>query len=811
MGLEARVNAPRIVTDGLEFYFHAAKADAGFAAGNNDDPTSEVFDLSDSGNNGTLVNFAYTAADGWTGSGTLASPYALLADGTTGASADKVALSYVGVAATKNFTFESWMWVNGSSTATHCAISECNSSATADFAYVGISSGKAAAVTRYGGSSSLVQSTAATYNDGSIHHVVAVADGTYMRVYADGALVAGPTAMSTGTPTGFNVTSLLQISRSSVYYAHKGGLVVVRAYSRPLSAAEVEKNYAAGYTWTPTTSRRAAPSISLLVGVSNDRYVDLGKDAVITNLEKAMPGGDGSLEFKLPGAAAARHRNYLKPIASEAVLRVNGESLFFGNLINDPVRHIVSVDDTVECVFAGRFALCARDESYGYVGKDTDLEEWEQLYNTSGDHSGRFTVHKDGKLSLRAHNDRTYPDGSRSAFYYWSLDGLTEGSGGPARIDITYAVSLVSGWKASMWSGWGGAVVAADDPGSGYDWQKVGPSTDSGTGTFDVSGDTVVMQLHNDSGVDKSNNVYFNISKFTVVGSSFDASDDPIDADYLGDAVRVLAFNAGVLNQNFECDSFISTLSYEQFVARFPTTIADALAAAEDVVGLPTEMFFDTTPDGLPRLVFRVRPTETALSSENRIWVVGDRPGEDVSGITVDFESTPERIEVIYSCLDDGTYKNGTALRAAYEPAIRAIYPELTFKRIEVVDITNDESLITATVAEGYAQSIYNQRQSLACSGNVVLPDYAMTSNGVEEPTWKMRPGDRLLITGRDDGDMANQTMYVTGTSFDFTTMKQTATVGEPFDPNDPQGERPSIRRRRDRKRRKYRKRWSRA
>ena len=581
---------------------------------------------------------------------------------------------------------------------------------------------------------------------------------------------------SDGSGLGAFTSALTGLEPYTTYY--------VRAYATN-SVGTAYGNEVSFRTYVGASQVRvkAKAEVSLLVGSAALGYQELGPAADLDTMVKAMPGGDGSLTFALHGDAAWRYRNVIVPITSRVVLRINGEPIWGGRIVSDPLRHRLGPQDSIQVDSAGVWSLASRDESYGYIGKDTDLDQWIQLHNTAGDYSGRFTVQKEDFLELRGHGDRTYPDGARAVFYYWCHDGLTDGSGVALRFDFEYKLNLPVGWRVRMWVGSGGPLLAAVDPGSGYPWVKVNADSPVSAWTPDsvaAAGDTIVLQLES-VGDNSSENPWVRIRRPVVVGTGFDSTPWPCAADTIGNALRVLAFNSvGVYGG---IDATLDAAVYEQFVARFPTTISDTIAAASLLYDGPTECFFGVDANGNDCFTGRVRPDADSLAAGNRLWVVGGRAGEDTSDLKRDFETTPERIEVVYACLEDADYPDATVRIAAYQPNVAPLYP-----RTEVVSIS-EESLMTYATALAYAKAIYENRHSRLYSGSVTVPQTAYTASGNEEPTYRMKPGDRLHVTDRDD--TGDERLYVAQTSYHFPSQTATPTIGEPWSPREPKGSSP--------------------
>lgn len=220
------------------------------APGNNTDPTSTWQDLV-GGNGGTLsTGFAYTAASGWVGSGTISDPYGLKFDDvdTTVDCGDFFAdTDYAGLAV----TLETWFSCPTSASESNvivCLGRSTNATGAPSVALYTNTARHLSGMVRNDADVITTQSSGTTDDDGTTHHAVITASGGTMRVYLDGAELG--TGMNfTGQ---FTFDKLLIGARTSnpmaLYY--NGVVCAQRAYSRALTLAEIQQNYAAGITAT---------------------------------------------------------------------------------------------------------------------------------------------------------------------------------------------------------------------------------------------------------------------------------------------------------------------------------------------------------------------------------------------------------------------------------------------------------------------------------------------------------------------------------------------------------------------------------
>jgi hypothetical protein len=520
------------------------------------------------------------------------------------------------------------------------------------------------------------------------------------------------------------------------------------------------------------------PNLSIVVGSDTLGWAEVGADAQPGVMTKTMPGGDGSFEFVLPGSVAWRHRNLLVPVDSRVICRVNGEPVWGGRIACDPVRHRLSVQDDVPIACVGLYGLAARNSAWGYIGCDTDLDRWVQFRNV-GDHSGKFTVHKEEWLELRSHSDRSWVAGDAAQLYYWLHDGLLGGVG-LYDIHFEYKLTLGASWVTGMWAGDGGPTLA--DPGSGS-WLWVKTSADSPVAawtadSFLCSGwNTICLKLMA-TGAQPGGQGHVKVRNVKITQIHAVA---PLFASTVGDILTDMGAQMGA--DDIDIDATLAAATFDEFVSRYPTTVAETLRRACELYSEPIEAFFDLSPSGTERFIGRVRPAADALSAENRRWVVGGRGGEDTSQLAVDWETTPDHVQVAYAIRDDATLPDGT-VAAVLHPGLYAAMTDA----VEVVDLADESALMTEAAAENYARALYEVRHTNRYSGQVTMLDEAHTAGGALEPTWRLRPGDRLTALDRDDTDLFGETLYVSGTSFDWRTMTATATVGDPWLPNEPDG-----------------------
>jgi len=241
---------------------------------------------------------------------------------------------------------------------------------------------------------------------------------------------------------------------------------------------------------------------------------------------------------------------------------------------------------------------------------------------------------------------------------------------------------------------------------------------------------------------------------------------------HLADILSDCADDLGIAAANIRVTGLETEV--EEFLVPYPTNVAAVIAQATLLEAAPVEAYCDLAPDGSERFTANTRPT-SVNAARNRLWSVGGRAGEDLSGLRRDWEATPEQVEVLYPCKGHATLPDGLLQAARYPASVTATYP-----LVETVDMTGEPPM-TAALAAQYAQTIYAARQASLYAGDVKLGYQALTDSGQLVETVKLRPGDRLGVPSLLDVD-ANG-LYVQGVSYDFRHETCTATIAEPWDP----------------------------
>jgi hypothetical protein len=266
------VSQPGVVAGALVEY-HAARAKAMTAPGNNVDPTAVFADTGGGGHDGTLGGFAYTTASGWAGTGTLSDPYRLVFD------VDYLTMPYVAAANVKIVTYD--VWVLFTSTASVKQIMGASAAAGNGYISLRLQSGGYVRFAMGNDAGAAVGiNSSLTLNDGTPHHVVATCDGTDMRIFVDGALRSTPTACPTGTLT-LNQSALGKDLKTAGR-DYPGAIAVARKYGVGFTLADAAQNYAAGPCWAvaPTVTTQAPHKGTATIGYAGGNVISDGNGAV---------------------------------------------------------------------------------------------------------------------------------------------------------------------------------------------------------------------------------------------------------------------------------------------------------------------------------------------------------------------------------------------------------------------------------------------------------------------------------------------------------------------------------------------------
>jgi len=234
----ASLSGSPVVTRGLVAEFAGALAAAGTAPGNNSSPTSTWKNLRSSNDALAENTPAWTASDGWEGTGTASDPYAFhpLAD-------DFALEAAPHLASTKVFSYEAWASTTSTDQSGPLFSEGQTTSATGAEAWIGmggfsIVSDNGTAVTRY---QSLI-------NDGLFHHIVLTCDGSNARYYVDGVLTIGPVSISALNTISVTMGTIGGLYRGTItaQWLRNSNVATIRLYAVALTSSEVAGNYAAG-------------------------------------------------------------------------------------------------------------------------------------------------------------------------------------------------------------------------------------------------------------------------------------------------------------------------------------------------------------------------------------------------------------------------------------------------------------------------------------------------------------------------------------------------------------------------------------
>jgi hypothetical protein len=218
-----------------------------------------------------------------------------------------------------------------------------------------------------------------------------------------------------GSGAGAYTSTITGLSPKTTYY--------VRAYAT--SAAGTV--YGSEVTFTTRTfekteRRHKQQRPSLLLGSDTLGWRDLGPVAAIGEMTRAMPGGDGSLEFELSARDASAARNQLRP-GARVRLMVGGEGAYGGRVLSDPIRHSRSgPSDSLSIGVGGVHAWAARREDFCHVWQDADYDQWQPTVQDSQ----QWASDTEGRLYIGVEDGDTLAAGSFS-LAYWVSAGFGEG------------------------------------------------------------------------------------------------------------------------------------------------------------------------------------------------------------------------------------------------------------------------------------------------------------------------------------------------------------------------------------------------
>lgn len=522
-----------------------------------------------------------------------------------------------------------------------------------------------------------------------------------------------------------------------------------------------------------TRARSRRSSISLLVGSDDLGWEDLGHDAELGLMTRAMPGGDGSLDWTLGGDAAWKYRNVLVPGASVR-LRVNGERIWGGRYVNDPLRHRLKATDTVDCAAGGLNSWLARHRGFAIPFVDSDPDQWQRVrQKESGgvlvdlEDQGKFTIDTEGRLYLRADGDRNYVNNSRGQLTYWLFNGLDLGFH-IVGVDLVYSANLPGSWEFH--------VISADTPwDTTHDVLEWSDSTDrSGYSKpidFATPNHAIQIQLYDSVGGSPASNPYVWVTSVKVycrkAGTAIDRTIT------LGDALGEVATQTGFATVT-DCDALSGTLGHLMVRPEFPKTAADAL---REIAGQDDDFveygFYLTDADEDAFFCCNLPDLIALDATRNHHWSYGGRPGEDADALARDSEAAADYLRLIYQSFGVAAIPDGQQ-RDVWHPSDPGSF---NVNADVVTEYANTP--LAAGDAAAFAERLWTVRQAAQWTGEIPFPPTARSVAGVDMPSWRVRPGDRVSVTSLEGASA----LYVAETSFDFYTMTGSATIGWPFDP----------------------------
>lgn len=517
--------------------------------------------------------------------------------------------------------------------------------------------------------------------------------------------------------------------------------------------------------------------VSLLVGSDELGWQDLGRSAVLGQMTKAMPGGDGSLEWSLSGDAAWRARNVLVP-GAKVRLRANGEPIWGGRYVSDPLRHRLGAPDTIQCAAAGLNAWAARYGGFGWTWLDTDMSHWFRIcqrYDPTNGLSdlpdqGKFTIDTEGRLYIRADADRTYQAYSSAALAYWLNGGIDLGnriygimlqyeSNTPGNWRITVRAKNSDPWRCA----YDGNLEYADST-SRSSWYY------PGTLALTEPSQAIVIKLNYNSSTSGSptSDPWIKVRDVRLFcRGSVGAPDVSASVgEALGD-IGTLQGLASVQSVSVG-SSDLTQLAYLPDASQTPADVLRAIAAAHDV---EVEYGFDLALDGQDRF-WAAEKHAVPDPRRNTIWSYGEAPSETPETIKRDPEVAPDYIRLSYLSagvlgLPDGQPRN------VWYPAAPSSYGESVLVVTDYAEMT-----LTDARAADLAARIWQRRQAQQWKGEAQFGSEATDIGGRRRPSYQVRPGDRLSVPRLEGA----RDLYVAATSYDWQRLTATASIGWPFD-----------------------------
>jgi hypothetical protein len=518
---------------------------------------------------------------------------------------------------------------------------------------------------------------------------------------------------------------------------------------------------------------------SLLIGSDTLGWQEFADAAQLGTMTRAMPGGDGSLDFSLPGLTADKRRNVLAP-GSECVLTLPGDS-WAGLVVGEPMAGFVRSQPRVEVAAAGLWAHAAYRRDLAYVWADSEPGEWfrtRQRYDASDadgfvefEDQGKFSVDTEGRLFIRGDSDRTYAGYSRAALVYWLSRGMVDAGCRIVGVDLTYKSNFPTNWRMTVRSGLGTpweiattSTLEESDTTSRSSWRSL---------SLDLTQESTSLYIalnHNTSSADSpATDPWIKVSDVTVYCRMDGASVDRVVT--LDDAICDLATLSGLATVTRSGGTLGTARPHLVLGPDEERSVADAIRELASMHADPLEYFFDRAA-GAWRFTLNEAPA-VVDPTRNRHWVLDDRrAGESSEGVVRDYESAPEYVRVTYLSYGKAGVPDGTPVSYCYPS-------EPTSFRSHVVTVTDHAEMCTTEArAAAIAERIYEQRAATSFAGSAQFGATATTVTGQELPSYMVRPGDRVNIPGRSGA----RDIYVAETAYDFGSETMSATLGWPMD-----------------------------
>lgn len=507
--------------------------------------------------------------------------------------------------------------------------------------------------------------------------------------------------------------------------------------------------------------------------------------AALGVMTRAMPGGDGSLEWELTPEQARRLRNHLRE-GAEVRLVAGGQAVWGGVLTDDPLKdRRVSPSGSVPCAASGLWGWAARRRDMAWVWNDSDVGQWlrlRQKYDAAdpdglGDlpQQSKFTTDTEGRLYMAGDADRVYRGHCAGLLAYWLLDGRNLGCR-IVGLDVSYRSHTPSLWRLSVHAGPGSPweTAASGTPMATLEWTDETSRSSWRVQDIDLTtadARSLVLRLHyNDaSTTSPASDPFWHIRSVTVrcrmAGASVDRS-VTIDKAMLD--IMTMSGLATVTDA-----APIDATNTNQ-LAFYPgeQSVPDIVRGLAGLANTDAEYGFDIDPvTGTHRAFARPRPAACDWS-RSVCWHYGGRGGEDYSGLVRDAEMQPECVLLVHRSVGAVGVPDGQP-RFVYWPAA----PSSPTARVHVVSDLADEEVSNARAAV-LARRHYERMGRAAWMGEMPIPSMLRDVRGSERPGYLVRPGDRVSVPALDEAT----NLYVAETSWDWQSMTGSMTIGWPWD-----------------------------